>query len=804
VANRIEIEVEVEQTGTGMEGVRQRLAASARAAGQDIESAFDRSAASASSAFDGMAGRIGSAFNRVTGEARGLWDRIGADARQGGARAGTQGGDSFADSLRDGLKNVDFRSIGGNIASGLDALGSMGGPIAAAAVAVGMAIGEDVASGFTRGFEANKRGLALQIQTGLTAIDTGPIGRSAGEAYSSGFGESLEGLSRSAAILDNVLSDIDPSTPLVDATRWASTLSEHFSVDIPRSAELAGRMIHQGLADNTEQAYDVMIGAAQRYQASYDEILDVTREFGTTFSELGISGAQAADFIGQAWSQGLVPTIDRAGELFEEFVIEVETGVKGRAAPALAAMGLDITKVQDALADGRGKEAIQILAAELLKIEDIAYRNELAVQIFGAAIESASDKQAVLELIASIDDLGTEFDGAAENAARMAEQMQTDMDVLKRDVEDLASSAGSNFAEFYNQMRGLGSDPWGEIKRDIEEVANLFDGQLKGSATGTLDALREGLESTGQTLGHMAYEGEQDLGELELGLDDASDAVADLDTQFAELQSRFDGDAALRKVYEDLDQLSQSSFQATSDIYDTGTGFDQTTAKGREYSSQLENLHGDLMDLAAGHRDGTVTANQLTSAQIAVQAQLRSVAQQLGLTAAETQDLINRYGQVPANVTTQIDLKGDAFDKTRELIARLRGLDGYRATSYVNTINTTRYVTSRGGGNTYFASGGPVHAAQAGGLGAPVIVNDGAGVEAARMPAGDLVMLPHGANVISHEDTERMALTGELGTGGPTINVHLTVQGSVVTERDLVGRIADALRRGGIDGYGRR
>ena len=58
-------------------------------------------------------------------------------------------------------------------------------------------------------------------------------------------------------------------------------------------------------------------------------------------------------------------------------------------------------------------------------------------------------------------------------------------------------------------------------------------------------------------------------------------------------------------------------------------------------------------------------------------------------------------------------------------------------------------------------------------------------------------MLPTGSKVNSAEDTERMVATGQLG-GGPTVNNHFTISGSVLAERDIREIVADALRQGGL------
>lgn len=777
---KIEIEVEVvDKTGQGMADVRQKTVADARAAGAEIEQAFDKAAAGAASSFDGIASKVGSAFERT---------------EQAGRQAGKQTGEGFADTLADAAGKIDISSIGSTISNALQSLGGKGGAVTGAAVAIGAIFADDFVSGFDQGFSANKHALDLQIQTGLGSAQLETIGEKAGKAWSAGFGDGLTELTRSAALLDNVLGDIDGVTPLQDAAKWATILNTHFGVDIPRSAEIAGRMINQGLARNTEESYNIMIGAAQRYQASYDEILDVTREFGTTFSELKITGAEAVDFIGQAWTRGLVPTIDRAGELFEEFIVEVQAGASGRAAPAIEAMGLSFDKVQQQLNSGQGKQAIIELAEQLLSMEDITYRNELAAQVFGTAIESAADKTAILELIAEVDNLGNSFDGVANDVADAAERSVTELDRLQRRVYDLASGAGEQTSRAVNEEIDGILWLWREAQRGGEDAFNEVD--TKSSTF--VDALINRMRLMGTDTSEVWDFFKERANEGTTAVESATDAVADLEQAVNDFSNRFASDRVMRELAADAAALTDAAAETEGQVFDLTDGFNMQTAEGRNLQAQFERLSLNLDDLAEGHRNGTVTSLQLAQGQVQVESTIRAVSRQLGLTAEDTQYLINKYGSVPSEVTTAVNEVGNALSRTEQLYQRLRGLDGTSYTTYINTQTTTSTRRSSGthGGNTYLAHGGsvggePVAAAAGGGFGVPVMVNE-RGSEIARMPSGDIVDLPTGSTVMTAEDSHRFLNSGGGGSG---ITINLNIAGSVVSEGDLVERITAHLER---------
>ena len=769
-----------------------RMVADAQTVGNRIEAEFDRAADSVGQSFSAVGSRISSDLSGVRADASRVATAVASDFETAGDRAGQ----SFASGIEAGLANIDVGSVGTSIANQLQSFGAGAGPIGGAALAIGLTFADELVAGFDRGFNARRRQLMATIQTGLSPAELAPIGAAAGDAYTDGFGESLGQLRETSAIVSNALSDIDDSLDLSESTRQAQVLNDVFGVDIPRSTEIAGRMVSQGLARDTTEAFDIMIGSAQQYMNIYDEIHDVLREFGTTFSELGIDGAAAAEFIGEAWRQGLVPTIDRAGELFEEFVIEITAGVEGRAAPALEAMGISIRDVQDELASGRGKEAIVDLANELLAMEDTVRRNELAVEIFGTAVESASDKTAVLELIASIDDLGGSFDGAASEAVDAASEMQTEFDKLQRTLEGVAAAVAESFAEDFNDR----------LRNTAEEVA-----VLQQAWQWFLDDLGVGQEEIGKTVGAIDELAEGG-GRAGGAWGEAAEAIQSLNDALADFSGRFTEDRIFRSIEEDVVKLTASMADMEAGTYNAASGFDITTAAGRELQSQAEALSGNLDRLVQGFNDGTVSADALSAGQARVESALREAAAAAGLTTGQTETLIATYGRVPDNVHTDVSAEtGQAESALGRVIALIGSIDrnvGVTITGTLRMPSIPSSITIPGRvslPSNIREQGGPVGgSAEVGGhRGETVLVNE-AGLESARLPNGNLVELPTGSTVFSHADTDRMRMTGELGGNGEThyhSHVHTP---AVLSTRDLKRVLQDMVATGELDFAGRR
>lgn len=105
-------------------------------------------------------------------------------------------------------------------------------------------------------------------------------------------------------------------------------------------------------------------------------------------------------------------------------------------------------------------------------------------------------------------------------------------------------------------------------------------------------------------------------------------------------------------------------------------------------------------------------------------------------------------------------------------------------------------IPRAGGQVELLAHGGVVGAAQAGGpRSGPILVNE-EGPELARLPRGDVVELPTGTTVIPAGQSE--AIRSQIAHGGPGVTMNFYIQGSLLTERDLVMIIHEELLNGGL------
>jgi len=656
--------------------------------------------------------------------------------------------DELSSSVENAFDGIDVNNIaddlGGRLTGALAGAGAIGSGLAL----LGEAWGDDIMSGFQRGFNAEKDGLQLQIESGFGEADLRPIGAAAGQAYSEGFGESLHQLTLDAATLEASLRQVDESFDLTQATRSAQVLDEYLGVSIPESALLAARMIRQGLAEDTVEAYDIMTYATQQYGDVGVETLEITREFGGVIARLGIDGPAAIDFIARSYRDGLLPTIDRGGEVFEEFNIIMNEGTDD-AREAVGLLNLDFDDLRAKIVAG-GPEAATAMGQILTAMEGLTSETDLStvsLALFGMTIESATDKREVIERLRALTTAQLDVSGASAKATEQAKEMQTEWDKASRNIENLASKVGGVALRSFNDMYGGieqvvdGFGLWGDasdnISGQMEGLGDIIQTALLGPLGSVADDfIRFGGELGSQLPFWQSWWGEADhvgsslnyaegamtgareaAGLLSDGtaaatgeLEHAKSAVDQLSDALDLFSGRFDEDQIMRRIEEDTIAATAAVEGLTSKAYELGTGFDITTEKGRNAQSAFEDLSGSLDSAISSFEQGHISGQTLADTQVRVESSVRQVAAAMGATQAETDELVAKYATVPSEVSTTFN----AY--TQSAVGAVAGYAAAIAAipRTVNTsINQTTFTRTTAATDRFGrAAGGPISAGQ--------------------------------------------------------------------------------------------
>lgn len=634
-----------------------------------------------------------------------------------------EGGGGAAELFGEKFGEFDFGNLGGTAAEGIAGGLAAAGPWAAAAGVVASLFGEEFATGFNDGWNRKKDDTLRALQSGLDKDGLRKAGAAAGAAFSDGLGESLSNLKDTAATIQSELGGIDKSLDLTTATKEAQALEKVFGIELPESVKLVRRLVATGLVPDTVSGFNLIAKGASDAGVEAADFLDVASEFAPVFAKLGVDGAQAFSIMAAEVKQGLIPTIDRAAEQFQEFRIRLEAGDSRK---AIEGIGVDFDKLQAKLAAGKGDEALASLSKSLLNVGNEAERNAAFVQIFGASVEDVSDPKAVLQLLATADAVGT-IGTKAEDAAKQLDSTQTSLDNLKRKAGTAGEVvAGSlDFAlgkvtgsakDSDNALANLLDGPIGKLVPKSEELASALRHSADEATdlAGATDSMESAMadvpgafEKSAKGAGHLADSSSDAADKLEQVGVTAEGLKAQLELIF-----NFGADQALRAIAQQGDELAETLSKGARAAVGLKGAIDITKKGGADLQANLEDLNGTLIDATVAYKDGGLTIEQYRAIQAALNGEFDAATRAAGLTGAQVDGLRQKYLALPSSIQTEIGVNTSIA--TREVKNLQDALNLLPTNKNITITTTQRQVISNAITAAYAqttingrASGGP-------------------------------------------------------------------------------------------------
>jgi len=364
------------------------------------------------------------------------------DLTQARARA-ANGADDEADSIDDSTDAQERNADGA-----VDLAKKLGG-LAIAAAGIGSAM--DLA---TQSLEKSQLGSKLAASFGETPEEAKRYGEVAGNLYADGIGESMEDVAASVAAVGGTFGSLDTmgGARLEELSAKASNFAKVFDQDVSGSVQTAGMLMQNGLADNADQAFDMMTRGMQEVSVSMrDELPEILQEYGTNFRALGFDGESSFNLLIDAASKGKF-ALDKTGDALKEFTIR-GSDMSASSTEAFQSMGLDAQLMASDIAVGgeNAQYALQKTADALLGIEDPSTRANTAIALFGSPLEDMSVDQIpmFLESLSGAPDVMGDVTGATdEMSATLNDNAGSAVENLKRAIQGGVLEALENMADW--------------------------------------------------------------------------------------------------------------------------------------------------------------------------------------------------------------------------------------------------------------------------------------------------------------------------------------------------------------------
>lgn len=301
---------------------------------------------------------------------------------------------------------------------------------AAAGTAIAGAVGFAVAAGMD--IEAANDKLAAQLgASGQYAADLGMI---AGNLYSNAYGESIQQVNEALkGVLQSGLLPEDATNAQIESiTAKALDLASVMELDVGEAASAAGQMVRTGLADNADQAMDILARGIEQGANQFGDLAETLSGSSATLAQFGLDGETSVGLINQSLKAG-APSAD-----FFIGALEELAGNAGDSVEVFDSLGLSGESMAQKLTAGgpQAKGAVTDLLAALRNMQDPAARSTALVGLFGEEATAMSDALLSLDPSTAVAGLG-EVGGAAERmGATLNDNASTNLESFKRKATD--------------------------------------------------------------------------------------------------------------------------------------------------------------------------------------------------------------------------------------------------------------------------------------------------------------------------------------------------------------------------------
>ncbi|WP_333881272.1 phage tail tape measure protein [Atlantibacter hermannii] len=284
--------------------------------------------------------------------------------------------------------------------------------------------------------QAEKSGALIAARQGESSETGAKYTRVIKDVSASGVSDDIEHITEAVSAVRSTLGTMGDvgEAELNRITRKALDMQTAFGSEAAESIQIAGIMMKNGLAKDSDEALDLIVSGMQRVSAQMrGEMPEILHEYSTHFRNMGFTGAEAMSLLVDMSKQGKF-ALDKTGDAIKEFSIRGSDMSKNSVA-AYQQIGLNAGKMSAAIASGgeKARVAMQKTARGLLKIKNPAERANAAIALFGTPVEDLSVDQIpkFLGALAGVKNRLGDVSGAAE------EMGNTLRDNLSGDVERL-------------------------------------------------------------------------------------------------------------------------------------------------------------------------------------------------------------------------------------------------------------------------------------------------------------------------------------------------------------------------------
>jgi phage-related minor tail protein len=325
-----------------------------------------------------------------------------------------------------------------------DAFGQNASKIALTASAA--VVGANIGGALNKSLDISEGNAMLTAQLGLTASDADTYGKLAGDVWAGNFGESLEEVNGTLALVSQNIGDLGSTSKdeLEKSTEAALTFVQVFGeqgADMERTTAAVGTMIKTGIADNATQAFDILTYGMQNGVDKGGDLLDTFIEYSTQFDGLGLSAEQAMGLMSQSLDAG-ARNADIGADALKEFFLQAKDATRPDTIAGFQALGLNAEEMSAKIAAGGpgASAALQLTLEKLKGISDPLAQATIGTQLFGTKSEDMAQSLLAMDLSTATDGMEKVAGSTQTMIDGLGAEPRSKIEAMKRELENWGMS----------------------------------------------------------------------------------------------------------------------------------------------------------------------------------------------------------------------------------------------------------------------------------------------------------------------------------------------------------------------------
>ncbi|MFD7224835.1 phage tail tape measure protein [Streptomyces sp. NPDC059892] len=182
---------------------------------------------------------------------------------------------------------------------------AMGERFNTAAAGIGVGFAAVLGASVMQSMDMEAAGDKLAAQLGVGPAEAAQLAEVSASVYKNAWGDSVETVNEAIrGVYQNIGDTSQAEGGLEGVTTKALALAQTFNQEVGPTTASVGQLIKTGLADNADEAFDILTVGLQSSANKADDLLDVVNEYSTQFRRAGLDGQTAMGLLSQGLQNG--------------------------------------------------------------------------------------------------------------------------------------------------------------------------------------------------------------------------------------------------------------------------------------------------------------------------------------------------------------------------------------------------------------------------------------------------------------------------------------------------------------------